>query len=105
MESAVLFLDELAVGTAAERVVPAEGVVGDGAKDAGHVRVEDGAGGEAGDVLGLECVGEVEALGEVVGVEEEGADIALVLKRFETQSGSALEDVRPGRRSWESFLP
>ncbi len=85
--------------------MPAEGVVGDGAEDAGHVGVEDGAGGEAGDVLGLEGVGKIEALGEVVGVEEDGADVAVVLKRFETESGSAFEDVRPGRRSRESFLP
>ena len=85
--------------------MPAERVVGDGAEDAGHVGVEDGAGGEASDVLGLEGVGKVEALGKVIGVEQDGADVAVVLKRFETQSGSAFEDVGPGRRSGESFLP
>jgi hypothetical protein len=102
---AIPFVDEGAVGTAAEGVVPTERVVGDGAQDAGHVGVEDSAGGEAGNVLCLEGIGEVEALGEVVGVEQKGADVAVVLKSFKTQSGSAFENVRPGRRSRESFLP
>ncbi len=55
-------------------------------------------------MLRLECVGKVEALGEVVGVQQDGADVAVVLKRFETQgrfhvSGMCDQVDDPGRVS------
>ena len=104
-EFAVLLGNHLRVGAAAERVVPADGIGGDADEDASHVGVEDGSGSKARDVLGLEGVGQVEALGEEVGVKEDGAHVGTVGERGERERGTALEDVGPGGVAGEGFGP
>ena len=102
---AVLFVDERVVGTASQGIVPAESVVGDGAKDARHVRVENRPGGEAGDVLRLQGVGQIQTLREVVRVQEDCADVRVIFDRSDAQRCAALQNMRPGGRSGEVFLP
>ena len=97
--------DQRGVGAAADRVVPADGVAGDGAEDAAHVGVEDEAGGEARDVLRLERVRHVVALDRALEVVEERADVGAAFDVGDAQRGAALEDVRPRRASWDSLLP
>ena len=98
---AVLGGDGLGIGKAGQRIVPAETVGGEGEQHTAHVGIEDVAGGEARDVLRLERIGQVEALGEIFEVEAGEGGIGTAFYVGQAQRGAALEHVRPSGAATE----
>lgn len=87
---AVFFRDELRIGSAADRVVPADGIGGDGGEDAAHVGVQAvGGRAQVKDMLALERVGHVVALSGVAGVVEEDADVGAAVEIDEAEGLAA----------------
>jgi hypothetical protein len=84
--------------------VPAAGIRGDGEEDAAHVRVEAIAGGEAGDVLALEGIREVEALYGELEIVEEGGDVCTAIGVRDAEGRAALENVGPIGTGWDDFF-
>ena len=70
--------DQRGIGEAAQRIVPAAGVGGDGAEDPSHVRVTHAAGGQVRGVLRLERVGHVVALERLLAAVEQRRDVGVV---------------------------
>ena len=101
---APLLLDVRGGVVAAEGIVPAKGIAGDGEHRAAHVGNEDEAGGQLGGVLALERVGHVVAVDQLVAVEAEEGDVGAGLEGGEAQGAVAADGEGPGGAAGEGFL-
>ena len=88
----------------AERIVPANGVGGDRAQHAAHVRVQDVASGEMPDVLCLEGVRHVVAFRGILPVIEDRTHVGAALNVADLQRSAAFQNVRPRRAGLKHFL-
>ncbi len=93
------------VRAAAEGIVPAHGIVHEGAKDPAHVGVEHEACGEPGDVLRFQSVRHVVALHRAFEVVEQGAHVGAALDIGNAQQRAAFQHMGPARGRLDSFLP
>src|ERR1700694_3167364 len=89
----------------ADRIVPANGILDNGAEDSAHVGVQHESFGKPRDMLRLECIRHVVSFRRTLEVVKNSANIRSALQIRNAQGRSALQHMGPGSTSVNGLLP